>query len=222
VAGSTNTPPIIAEPLLDVTQPALRTVVGYQALYWLWADCLSAYTVTNGTVVGNLVLRAGSQWQQLPLTPLTLKLTETPKDSRHGTTYQVKVQGDRPQAAANVLGALETMGRRDVVLMLRQLDGQLRLVGSREEALRLLPTGSGQNPATRSGIDVLFSGTTTRLAPFYAGSFVVGEIEVPAPEPETGIRVLDGHGTLRVVVPAGYDLIIQGPFRTDLQLVPRG
>jgi hypothetical protein len=207
-----------AEPRLDLSQPLLTALVGYAAVYWLWADGLPAFAVAGGRGVGDLSPRPGYEWQLLPLTPHTIKLTESPKDSRHGTTYQVKLTGERGQATANVLDAHETLGRRDVALLVRQLDGQLRLVGSREEPLRLLTGGQGQHPGARAGLELAFTGLTTQLAPFYPGTVAVAGAAVAAPVPTSSIRVLDGHGQLRLVVPAGYDLIIEGPFKTEVRL----
>ena len=210
------------EPLLDLSQAPLATVVGYTALYYHWADGLLPWAVAGGQVVGDLVAREGFQWQQLPLSPNTLKLTETPKDSRHGTSYQVKLQGERPQPTPAVLAAVATLERRPLVALVRQADGQLRLVGTLEAPLRLLPTGQGQHPGTRAGLDLLFSALTDALAPFYAGALRVGGTDATAPVASAGgaVRVLDGRNQLRLVVPAGYDLIIEGPFRTELRLAP--
>ncbi|MDB5268041.1 MAG: hypothetical protein JWP58_1081 [Hymenobacter sp.] len=223
-----NTPnptndPIVAQPLLDLRQAPLPGLVGYTAVYYHWADALAPFTVAGGQVVGNLVSQAGYQWQQLPLSQNTIKLTETPKESRHGTTYQVKLQGERTQAPPAVLNAVATMARRPVVALVRQADGQLRMVGSVEEPLRLLAGGQGQHPGVRAGLDLLFTGLATALAPFYPGALLVGGLDAAAPVSavHTTVRVLDGHGALRLVVPAGYDLVVEGPFRTDLRIQAR-
>lgn len=203
---------------LDFAQVPLPGLVGYTAVYYHWADGLAPFAVAGGQVVGELVSAPGCEWQPLPLSQHTIKLTETPKESRHGETYQVKLQGERTQAPAHVLGAVATMARRPVALLVRQADGQLRLVGSPEEPLRLLPTGVGQHPGTRAGLDLLFTGLTTGLAPYYTGTLLVGGLGAAAPA-SGGVRVLDGHGQVLLNLPAsGYDLVIEGPFRTVLRL----
>lgn len=209
-----------AEVLLNQAQPPLAGLVGYAALYYIWADGLQPFAVAAGRVVGELTPKPGFHFQALPLSQATLKLTETPKESRHGETYQVKLQGERPQPAANVLDAVATMGRRPVVCVLRQHDGQLRVVGSPDEALQLRTTGQGQHPGTRAGLDLLFTGLTTRLAPYYTGPLLVAGQSVAAPLTVGAFRVLDSQGNVRLVVPAGYDLIVRGPFRVDLLLQP--
>lgn len=207
---------------LHLDQTPLTGLVGYTAVYYHWADGLAPFVVANGLVVGELVSRAGFEWQQLPLSQLTIKLTETPKESRHGELYQVKLQGERTQAPAHVLGAVAAMARRPVVLLVRQADGQLRVVGNPEEPLRLLPTGVGSSPAARAGLDLLFAGLATGLAPFYGGALVLGGASPAAPAPAGRIRVLDGRGQVRLTLPAsGYDLVVEGPFRTELRLQPR-
>lgn len=206
---------------LSLDQAPLPGLVGYTAVYYHWADGLAPFAVAGGLVVGDLVSQAGFAWQQLPLSPLTIKLTETPKESRHGETYQVKLQGERAQAPAHVLGAIAALARRPLVALVRQADGQLRLVGSPEEPLRLLPTGLGSTPAARAGLDLLLSGLTTGLAPFYGGALGLGGGSAGAPATGT-LRVLDGRGNVRLTLPAsGYDLVIEGPFRTELRLQPQ-
>ena len=216
---TTNLP--AGEPLLDLSQAPLPGLVGYTQVYYHRADGLRPFAVAGGQVVGSLVSEPGFQWQELPLSPLTIKLTETAKDSRHGPSYQVKLQGERPQAVANVLGALDALARRPVVVLVRQVDGQLRVVGNGEEPLRLATTGQGQHPGTRAGLDVVLTGLTTQLAPFYTGALVTAGGGV-APNLSGGIRVFNGRGELQLVVPAsGYDLVVEGPFRTDLRIQAR-
>lgn len=213
---------VAPQPLLELSQAPLPGLVGYTAVYYHWADALVPFAVAGGQVVSNLASRPGYQWQQLPLSQHSIKLTETPKESRHGPVYQVKLQGERTQAPAAVLAAVAKMARRPVVALVRQADGQLRVVGSVEEPLRLLPTGQGQHPGVRAGLDLLFAGLATALAPFYSGALVVGGLNAAAPVATAGgsVRVLDGHGQVRLVVPAGYDLVVEGPFRTDLRIQP--
>ncbi|MBJ6109454.1 hypothetical protein JAO73_10545 [Hymenobacter sp. BT523] len=204
--------------VLDLHQAPLTQVVGYTQVYYHWADGLRPFAVAGGRVVGNLESRPGFAWQLLPLTAHTIKFTESPKESRHGSLYQAKLQAERPQPAPNVLDGVAALERRPVVLLVRQADGQLRVVGSPEEPLRLLTGSQGQHPGTRAGLDVTLSGLTTGLAPFYAGALPVDGQDAGAVVPTGNIRVLDGQGRLLQVVPLGYDLIIEGPFRTDVRL----
>ncbi|WP_460503031.1 hypothetical protein, partial [Hymenobacter agri] len=100
--------------VLNLTQEPLTTVVGYTAVYYHWADGLAPFRVAQGLVVGDLASRPGFEWQQLPLTANSIKLTETAKESRHGELYQVKLLGERAQAPAHLLGAIAAMVRRPV------------------------------------------------------------------------------------------------------------
>jgi len=164
LAISTNLPALSQAP-----NPGL---VGYLGLYYLpQADVLAEPVLaTPGLVAADLVLAPGAGWRQLPCTLHTLKLEEAAKPDRGGTTYQVRVTAQRPQPDLGVLGVLASLERRRLLLLLVEVSGGRRLVGSAEEYVLLVASGEGQNPATRAGLELRLEGSTTRLAPYYTGA----------------------------------------------------
>ncbi|WP_310391465.1 hypothetical protein [Hymenobacter sp.] len=207
-------PPPTLAPIEQLPNPDLA---GYLNLYYLPVeDLLRDPVVVGGAVVGDLALRPGAGWVELKLTQQTLKVAEVPKQGRSGTTYQVKVTGQRPQPTAGVLGGLEALDRRHLLLLVRQANGQLRLLGTRQAYLRLLAGTEGAGVATRAGIDVQLLGETPERGPYYGGAFAPPG--VAGPVPGTAVRVLDRRGNVMALVPAGKDLVISSGFRVALTI----
>uniref|UniRef100_UPI00286BC2F8 hypothetical protein n=1 Tax=Hymenobacter sp. TaxID=1898978 RepID=UPI00286BC2F8 len=211
-------PPTLA-PIEQLPNPDLA---GYLNLYYLPVeDLLRDPVVVGGAVVGDLALRPGASWVELKLTQQTLKVAEVPKQGRSGTTYQVKVTGQRPQPTAGVLGGLEALDRRQLLLLVRQANGQLRLLGTRQAYLRLLAGTEGGSVATRAGVDVQLLGETPERGPYYAGALLVpGAPAASGAAPVAGafVRVLDFQGNLMALVPAGKELVISSGFRVVLTI----
>jgi hypothetical protein len=154
----------------------------------------------------------------LPYTPHTLKLEKTPKTERGVTTYQVRATAQRPQPSPDVLATLASLDRRPLLLLLVEANGRRRLVGSREECLLLSTSGEGQNPATKSGLELRFEGEVTRRAPYYQGAVpVLSGPALPAPAGVGGyVGIRDKQGGLMARVPAGTTVTIASGFRVVL------
>ncbi|WP_210516406.1 hypothetical protein [Hymenobacter terricola] len=226
MANSTPIPPATPIPprtLDPIEQGPAGELAGYLNLYYLPVeDLVLDPVVVNGAVLGDLALRAGAIWVELKLTQQTLKVAEVAKTGRHGTTYQVKVTAQRPQPTPGVLGGLDVLDRRRLLLMARQADGQLRLLGTRQAWLQLLVGTEGAGAASHAGLDVQLLGDTPERGPYYKGLFLVataaGTGNLTAPVPGTGVRVLDRLGNLMAIVPGGHDLIISSGFRVALTI----
>jgi hypothetical protein len=181
-------------------------LAGYVAAYYLPQADLAADPVlaSPGLVAADLQLLPGAGWRALPHTPHTLKLEETPKTERGVTTYQVRATAQRPQPSPSVLASLASLDRRPL--------------GSREEYLLLSTTGEGQNPATKSGLELRFEGTATRRAPYYQGAVPV--LGGPALPPPAGagsyVEIRDKKGNLLARVPAGTVVTVASGFRVVL------
>lgn len=213
MAISTDLPPISQAPNLDL--------VGYVAAYYLpQADLLTDPVLASpGLVATDLELAPGAGWRALPTTQNTLKLEETPKPERGITTYQVRVSAQRPQPNDSILTALASLDRRPLLLLLVEASGRRRLIGSTEEYLLLSTTGEGQNPATRSGVELRLEGSATRRAPYYTGSVpVLSGAAVPsaAGGPSGYVEIRDRRGNLMARVPAGTIVTITSSFLAKL------
>lgn len=213
MAISPDLPPISQAPNLDL--------VGYVAAYYLpQADLLSDPVLASpGLVATDLELAPGAGWRALPYTPNTLKLEETPKLERGVTTYQVRVSAQRPQANDSILTALASLDRRPLLLLLVEATGRRRLIGSTEEYVLLSTTGEGQNPATRSGVELRLEGTATRRAPYYEGSApVLSGAALPPLAGGAGgyVEIRDRKGKLMARVKAGTIVTITSSFKVTL------
>jgi hypothetical protein len=213
LAISPDLPPLNQAPNLNL--------VGYVAAYYLpQADLFTDPVLASpGLVSADLQLAPGAGWRQLPATQNTLKLEETPKLERGVTTYQVKVSAQRPQANDSILTALASLDRRPLLLLVVEATGRRRLLGSTEEYLLLSTTGEGQNPATRSGVELRLEGSAARRAPYYEGSVPVlsGAALAPIAGGATGyVEIRDRHGVLMARVSAGTTVTITSSFKVTL------
>ena len=215
MATSPDLPPLRQAPALGLA--------GYVAAYYLpQADLVADPVLASpGLITTDLALLPDAGWLPLPYTLHTLKFEETPKLERGVTTYQLRVTAQRPQPSPDVLATLASLDRRPLLLILVEASGGRRLLGSREEYLLLSTTGEGQNPATRSGVELRFEGVAARRAPYYAGAVPVLGGKALAPPAGSGgyVEVVDAAGNLMLVVPAGRRLRVASNFKVVLQVV---
>ncbi|MDO7876010.1 hypothetical protein Q5H93_14800 [Hymenobacter sp. ASUV-10] len=211
----------VSSRLGSLAQAPQQPLAGYAAAWYLpQEDLVQEPVVVGGQVVGDLVLASGAGWRVLPHTRHTLKFDEKPKPERGSTIYHVKLQAERPTPTPAVLGALAGLERRRLLLLVQEHSGARRLVGSRDEYLRLLSASEGQHPGTHAGLSLELSGETTRLAPYYAGALVVLDGEAPGADAVGSgvVEVRDKAGRLMATVPAGNTLIITSGFRVALSI----
>ncbi|MGI4873389.1 MAG: hypothetical protein ACRYFX_19700 [Janthinobacterium lividum] len=206
--------------LPPLSQAPNQNLVGYVAAYYLpQADLLADPVLSSpGLVAPDLSLATGAGWRPLPYTPHTLKFEETPKTERGTTTYQLRVTAQRPQPSAEVLAALSSLDRRPLLLLLVEAGGGRRLVGSAEEYVLLTTTGEGQNPASKSGVELRLEGSATRRAPYYTGAVPVlgGGKSLSAVSAAGYVRIQDAHGNLMASVPPGTVVTVKSRFKVVL------
>ncbi len=196
-------------------------LAGYVAAYYLpQADLLTDPVLASpGLIKTDLELVPGAGWRALPTTPNTLKLEETPKVAAGITTYQVRVSALRPQPNDSILTALASLDRRPLLLLLVEASGRRRLIGSLEEYLLLSTTVEGQNPATRSGVELRLEGSAVNRAPYYEGVVAVlsGAAVPPAAGGASGyVEIRDRRGNLMARVPAGVTVTLTSSFKATL------
>lgn len=213
MAVSAELPPLSQAPNLSL--------VGYVAAYYLpQADLLADPELASpGLVSADLQLAPDAGWRQLPTTPHTLKLEETPKTTSGVTTYQVRVSALRPQPNESILTALAALDRRPLLLLVIEATGRRRLLGSSEEFVLLSTSGEGQNPATRSGVELRLEGSATRRAPYYEGRVPVLSGAPPPISASAGtgyVNIFDRRGKLMARVKAGTDVTITSSFKVTL------
>lgn len=195
----------------------------YNRFYFTEARNLPDYLPTDGTsVLGVLQLNPGAEFNFIDATQFTPDFDQQDDDDTNGTSYSHNfsgfVAGDTPELAA----ALLAMKGRHFVIMYRDLDEQLKLIGDKEHHLVFdYRLSSGSNPGNRKGYKFSFKGKSRNPSLFFNGDFVVAEEGVvipPAPADGSPVRLEDTHGNLIAIIPGGRTLMIRSGFKLIYQI----
>jgi len=194
----------------------------HSRFYFTEAANLPDYIPTNGAlIIGDLQLKPGTLFNFIDATQFTPDFDQQDDNDKNGTSYAHSfsgfVAGDTPELATAMM---EKKGKRFVVLY-KDLDGHLKLIGDREHYLmfdyRLTP---GLNPGDRKGYKFSFKGKSRNPSLFYNGRFEVSEEGTIKPEAQGApVLVKDTHGNFITSIPSGKTLIIQSGFKLNFSIV---
>ncbi|WP_276496705.1 hypothetical protein [Pontibacter litorisediminis] len=190
----------------------------FSRFYFTESRSLPELLPTDGTsITGDLQLTPGTLFNFIDATQFTPDFDQQDDDDVNGISYSHNfsgfVAGDTPELAA----ALLSMKGRHFVLLYRDFDEQLKLIGDREHHLVFdYRLSSGNNPGDRKGYKFSFKGKSRNPSFFYNGSFEVAEVGIIAPPVTTDgtpVRMEDTHGNLIANIPAGKTLVIRSGFK---------
>ncbi len=201
-------------------------LAGIGQLLFLAAEQLLALPPAQGAhLVGNLVLDAGAKWRELAGTIYTLSLDTEAEESQHGDSFSHELVGFFAGDSEAVAAQLQLMQGRRFVVLTRDYEGQLRLVGDYLGGLLFsYKLRSGKKPGERKGYEWTFKGRTPRPALFYSGSvpMLEGGIVVPPVDPGSGsgqVQVRSKSGRLLAIVPAGKTIILKSGFKLNFEII---
>lgn len=174
--------------------------------------------------IGQLNLRAGASWYQLVSIRDTVRYKQTPKDlPRHGTSYTQKLTGTLARHTAELAQGLESLEGQELVLLYRDRNGQVQLVGTREQPLIWGDAyDSGEMPAQRNNYDWTLTGETPRRSRPYLGTWQVGSVGLGSllSAGSGGTVVLrTASGRILATVPAGKSIVLRSGFKLNYQIV---
>jgi hypothetical protein len=195
------------------------------AWYALASDLLDFPDPDLGPLpIGQLNLKPGATWYQLVSIRDTVRYKQTPKDlGRHGTSYTQKLTGTLARHTAELAAGLEALEGQELVLLYRDRNGQVQLVGTPEQPLSWGDAyDSGETPVQRNNYDWTLTGETPRRARPYLGTWQVGSVglgSLLAAGAGGTVVLRTASGQVLATVPAGKSIVLKSGFKLGYQIV---
>lgn len=206
--------------MANLSRPEDRLLAGIPFLLFAEFNRVSrwpALAADGVSLVGDIALFEGTTWTYLQARPYTSGLDAEAEVSAAGVAYPIDLagfyDGEGPEVASQIL---KMQGRRFVV-MLRDVDGSVRLAGDPRAGLRFTAKyQTGTTPGQQRGWAWAFKGKLPAPLRYYAGAFDITDGVVPPP-----ITVVIGGGDTDVVdilgnvlftIPAGKRLQLNTAF----------
>lgn len=208
--------------LRNVAQIPDDNIGGIEALWYARAADLVDFPAYGALVIDQLQLQPDARWYQLVSTRGTVRYKQTPKDlGRHGTSQTQKLTGVLARHTPELATGLEALEGQQLVVLYRDLNGQVQLVGTPEQPLVWTDTyDSGQDPNQRNNYDWLLAGETPRRARPYLGTWQVSELGLQLGAGADGtVELRTASGRLLARVPAGKSVVLRSGFKLDYQIV---
>ena len=213
-------PDVSAFTLRNLAQPPADNLAGIEAAWYCLATDLVDFPAEGELIIDQLSLRPGATWYQLLSTRGTVRYQQDPKDlGRHGQSFVQKLVGVLARHSGELAQGLEALDGQPLVLLYRDFNGRVQLVGTPEQPLKWTDKyDSGVNPTQRNNYDWSLVGETPRRARPYLGTWLVsgvglnGSLEL-AGGPRGTVEIRDRHGNLMATVPAGRTVVVRSGFR---------
>ncbi|GAA3953898.1 hypothetical protein [Hymenobacter algoricola] len=213
--------------LRNLNQLVDENIAGLQAIWYTEASNLLTWPEVGALLIEQtLLLKPGATWYQLLSTRGSMRYKATPKDlGRHGSGFTHKLTGALAKHTEGLAAGLETLGGRRLVLLYRDLNGQVQLVGTPEQPCEFKDSyDSGDQPfGNRNGYDFTISAETARRARPYRGTWAVSGLGLQyAVELQQGnggsVELRTAGGVLLATVLAGKTVILKSGFRLNFQV----
>lgn len=137
---------------------------------------------TQSLVIDALPLNADSLWYQGIPTPYTLDYQESRRQTRYGDSYQQQVDGVLARQSPELQEVLSALNRRRFVVITRDRNGYLKLIGTKECPLEFsFSSRTGSSPTERNQVSFRFRGDTRRPSLFVHGNLyeTIASVEQP-------------------------------------------
>jgi hypothetical protein len=213
--------------LRNVQQVPADNIGGIDALWYACVSDLLDFDDLGELPISQLTLKPGACWYQLVSTRGTVRYKQTPKPlGRHGESYGQKLTGTVPRHTAELAAGLEALEGQELVVLYRDHNGQVQLVGTPEQPLAWSDTyDSGEVMLNqRNNYDWTLEGETPRRARPYLGTWLVsgvglaGGVQLGAGAGGV-VYLRDRAGNLLATVPAGKTIIVRSGFRVAFSII---
>ncbi|MDJ1472854.1 hypothetical protein [Xanthocytophaga flava] len=178
----------------------------------------------NGVISPDIIMKSGKVFYSFRPSQGTLGFKEQQNDTKAGPIFTQELKGYVPRDSADLQSALLDLYGRRLVVIYRDNNGLLKLVGDKDFYLTFeADLDTGTNPTNRNGISFTLKGTSPKAAPFYGGSFTVSEsgiISPPVKPPVDGVcQIFRADGQVLATLLPGQNVILKSAFSFDLDIV---
>jgi hypothetical protein len=211
--------------LRNIAQTFDDNLGGIQAAWYALATDLVDFPTSGELVIDQLTLQPGATWYQLVSTRGTVRYKQTPKDlGRHGTSYTQKITGVLPRHTAALAQGLESLDGQPLVLLYRDLNGQVQLIGTPEQPLAWTDAYDVGDQSNRNNYDWTLAGETPRRARPYAGTWEVSGVGLQdSVQLGTGaggsVILRTAGGRILAIVPAGKSIVLKSGIKLGYQIL---
>jgi len=214
--------------LRNVVQAPEDNLGGIEALWYARVSDLLHFDALGELPIDQLELTPGACWYQLVSTRGTVRYKQSPRDlGRHGQSFTQKLAGTVSRHSAELAAGLEALERQALVVLYRDLNGQVQLVGTPEQPLAWADAyDAGEVSAgQRNNYDWTLVGETPRRARPYLGTWTVSGVGLGTGVTLGGggaggqVQVRDLAGNLLATVPAGKTLVLRSGFRVAFSII---
>jgi hypothetical protein len=212
--------------LRNLDQLLYDNVGGIEALWYAdVADVLSYPETDAAALVNSVQLVAGATWYQLVASRQSLGFSQPGKYDRHGDYWQPSLKGALAKGSAALAQGLEALDGRRLLVIYRDMNGLVWLVGSPDEPLRFSEKYDAGTVTARNNYDFTFSGETTRRARPYLGSWTVSGrglesgVQLGSGPASGTVELRTAGGRLLALVPAGKTVVLKSDFKLKYEIV---
>lgn len=186
-----------------------RNVAGLVSFFFVEANQLLADPRPKAgavsLIVDELPVSPTAQWYQGIVTPFTLSYAENRQQTRQGEYYRQQLDGVIARQSPELQEVLSSLHRRRFVLVSRDRNNYLKLIGTKECPLEFsYSSSSGSSPRERNQVSFRFSGDTRTPSFFVHGNLY--DSLAPLEQPDFGDttvqqRALADGFTVRILTP---------------------
>lgn len=213
--------------LRNVAPAPADNLGGIEALWYARVSDLLDFEAEGDLPIAQLELKPGAIWYQLVSTRGTVRYKQTPRDlGRHGQSHTQKLTGTVSRHSAELAAGLEALERQALVVLYRDHNGQVQLVGTPEQPLSWSDAYDAGDvyAGQRNNYDWTLAGETPRRARPYLGTWLVSGVGLEGGVVLGGgaggvVYLRDLAGNLLATVPAGQNIVLRSGFRVAFSII---
>jgi len=154
--------------------------------------------LAGNLVIQSLPLIGGAKWQVASVVKFSLGYRERQRENQDGISYRQQLSGVIAKHTPIIANILRQFENRRFVLLVKDLNGYYRLVGSKESPMEFAyQSDPGASPRDRNEISWEFEGEQAHPAWFYSGD-LLNQVAQPA-SPEEIARITENGIYIRIL-----------------------